>query len=191
MGIKQLKIKNIDFYSLIFSGILYLGLGILFLIKKQAIFSAVKGFFNLLTLFFIIAAIFQLIGFTPLDKKKNFSSLSRAIGFLLNLAMAAIIYFKPEIVVSILPIFFGVYALFSGIIRLLIYVQYKRNNVGGRSIIILGAIILIILGILIIVHPLTSILPLSNVIGLFFIFYGISFIMDGLLEGLAKRKYSL
>ena len=186
MDIKQLKVKNIDVYSMIFSGILYLTLGTLFLVKKQTIFSAVKGFLNLLILLFIIAAIFQIIGFNPV-KKKNLTSVSRLIGFIVNLSMASILYFKPEIVIAILPIFFGVYAIFSGIIRILIYIQYRINKVKRRSFIILGAVVLIILGILIIIHPLASILPITNIIGLFFTFYGISFIIDGILEGLSPE----
>lgn len=184
MDIKGLKIKNKDIYSMIFSGILYFILGILFLVQKQTVYFAVKGFLNLLIILFVVAAIFQIIGFSPV-KNKNLTSLSRVIGFLANLIMASILYFKPEVVVALVPIFFGIYAISSGIIRILIYIQYRRNNVGGRILVILGAIILIVLGTLIITHPLTAILPISNIIGLFFVFYGISFIIDGLIEGLS------
>ena len=184
MDIRGLKIKNKDIYSMIFSGILYFILGILFLVQKQTVYFAVKGFLNLLIILFVVAAIFQIIGFSPV-KNKNLTSLSRIIGFLANLIMASILYFKPEVVVALVPIFFGIYAISSGIIRILIYIQYRRNNVGGRILVILGAIILIVLGTLIITHPLTAILPISNIIGLFFVFYGISFIMDGLIEGLS------
>ena len=190
MDIKRLKIKDIDVYSMIFSGILYLALGILFLVQKQTILFAVKSLLNVLVVLFAITAIFQIIGFSPL-KKKSISSISRVLGFLINLSVALIIYFKPEIVVSILPMFFGIYAIFSGFIRILIYIQYKINNVKRRSFIMLGAIVLIILGILITTNPLESILPISNIIGLFFTFYGISFIIDGVLEGLpAETKNS-
>lgn len=184
MDIRGLKIRNKDIYSMIFSGILYFILGILFLVQKQTVYFAVKGFLNLLIILFVVAAIFQIIGFSPV-KNKNLTSLSRVIGFLANLIMASILYFKPEVVVALVPIFFGIYAISSGIIRILIYIQYRRNNVGGRILVILGAIILIVLGTLIITHPLTAILPISNIIGLFFVFYGISFIIDGLIEGLS------
>ncbi|NLC04111.1 MAG: hypothetical protein GX787_07535 [Tissierellia bacterium] len=184
MDIRGLKIRNKDIYSMIFSGILYFILGILFLVQKQTVYFAVKGFLNLLIILFVVAAIFQIIGFSPV-KNKNLTSISRVIGFLANLIMASILYFKPEVVVALVPIFFGIYAISSGIIRILIYIQYRRNNVGGRILVILGAIILIVLGTLIITHPLTAILPISNIIGLFFVFYGISFIMDGLIEGLS------
>lgn len=186
MDIKQLKMKNIDIYSMVFSGILYFALGILFLVEKQTIFFAVQSILNILVILFTIAAFFQIIGFSPV-KDKALTSLSRVIGFLINITMALIIYLKPEIIVSILPIFFGIYAIFSGIIRILIYMQYKVNNVKGRFFIIIGAIVLIILGVLIIAHPLSSILPISNIIGLFFIFYGLSFIIDGILEGLSPE----
>lgn len=184
MDIKGLKLKNIDVYSMAFSGFLYLCLGILFLTQKGTIIFAVKSLLNLLAILFVIAAIFQLIGFTPLKKNKNLTSISRIFGFVVNIGMSSIIYFKPEIVVSIFPILFGVYAFFSGIIRILIYMQYKRNKVERRFFIVIGAIILMGLGTIIIINPLASILPISNLIGVFFILYGISFIIDALLEGL-------
>ena len=184
MNIKQLKIKNIDVYSMIFSGILYFILGLLFLIQKETILFAVKSLLNLLVILFSVTAFFQIIGFTPL-RKKRLTSVSRILGFFINLGMALIIQFRPELVVSILPIFFGVYALFSGIIKILIYMQYKSNKVEGRFFIVIGAIILIFLGIMIIVHPLASILPISNIIGVFFIAYGISFVLEGSLDGIS------
>ncbi len=76
MNIKQLKIKNINVYSMIFSGILYLGLGMLFLLQKSAIIFAVESLLRLLIILFITTAIFQIIGFTPL-KKDRFTSVSR------------------------------------------------------------------------------------------------------------------
>ncbi|OLS02378.1 HdeD family acid-resistance protein [Tissierella creatinophila] len=186
MDIKQLRIKNIDIYSMIFSGLLYLILGILFLTQKTTLIFAVKNLLNLLVILLSIAAIFQLVGFTPL-RKSRLTSISRIFGFFINFCLALIVYFKPELVVAILPIFFGIYALFSGIIRFLIYMQYKRNRVERRSFIVLEAIILVAFGIMIIVHPLASILPISNAIGIFFMLYGISFLGDALLEGTSRE----
>lgn len=184
MNIKQLRIKNIDVYSMAFSGILYLALGILFLIQKETILFALKGILNLLVILFVVIAIFQIIGFSPL-KKKRLSSLSRLFGFVVNIVMAWIIYLKPGMVVSIFPIFFGIYAFLSGVIRILIYMQYKKNKVKRRYFTLLGAIVLIFLGIVIIVNPMASILPISNIIGIFFVLYGVSFIADAILEGLS------
>ena len=90
MNIKELKIKNIDIYSMMFSGILYLGLGILFLTQKATVIFAVKNILNLLVILFCITAIFQIIGFSHINKKK-FTSISRLFGFILNLTMAYII----------------------------------------------------------------------------------------------------
>lgn len=183
MDIKYLKIKHIDVSSMIISGFLYLGLGILFLTQKGPLIFAVKGLFNLLVVLFTIVAIFQLIGFSPF-RKKRLTSIARVFGFVANLVMASIIYFNPEKVISILPITFGIYAFFSGIVRFLIYLQYKKNQVPGRLFNIVGAISLVILGIMMVTKPLSYLLPLSNLIGIFFIFYGITFLVDGLLEGL-------
>lgn len=184
MNIKALKVKNIDVYSMTFSGVLYLGLGVLFLTQKETVTLAVKSMLNILAILFAITAIFQIIGFTPI-KKKRLNSISRLFGFATNLIMASTLYFRPTFVVSIFPIFFGIYAFFSGIIRLLIYMQYRKNKVERRFFIVVVAIILILFGMIIIVHPLASILSIYSIIGIFFIIYGISFIIDALLDGLS------
>lgn len=183
MSIKELKIKTIDSYSIIFSGFLYLVLGILFLTQKETLIFAVKSLLNLTTILFIIIALFQLVGFSPL-RNKRLSSISRLLGFLINIIMALILYLKPQIIISILHILFGFYAITSGVIRILIYFQYRRNGVKNRSFIILESIVLIALGIMIIIHPLASFLPITNIIGIFFVFYGISYIIDGVSEAL-------
>ncbi|WMM24537.1 DUF308 domain-containing protein [Tissierella sp. MB52-C2] len=184
MNIKALKIKNIDVYSMTFSGVLYLGLGVVFLTQKETVTLAVKSMLNILAILFTITAIFQIIGFTPI-KKKRLNSISRLFGFVTNLIMASTLYFKPTFVLSIFPISFGIYAFFSGIIRLLIYMQYRKNKVERRFFIVVVAIILILFGMIIIVHPLASILSIYSIIGVFFIIYGISFIIDALLDGLS------
>jgi len=182
----RLRVKHIDVYSMILSGLLYLGLGIIFLTYKEAVILAMKNILNLLIILFTIAAIFQIIGFAPI-RKKRLTSISRFFGFITNLMMAFIIYSNPKLVVSIFPILFGLYAFFGGIIRLLIYMQYKKNNVGRRLFIAIEALILMFVGAIIIIHPLASILPISNLIGIFFILYGITFIVDALLEGVSAE----
>ena len=125
MNIKGLKSKNLDMYSMVFSGLLYVVVGMIFLTQKGVLLFAVKNLLTLLVLLFVVTAFFQLIGFTPL-KKKRLTSIAKVIGFLMNSIFAGLIYFKPELIVSILPILFGLYALVSGIIRFLIYLQYKK-----------------------------------------------------------------
>lgn len=183
---KRLRVKHIDVYSMILSGLLYIGLGIIFLTYKEAVFLALKNILNLLIILFTIAAIFQILGFAPL-RKKRLTSISRLVGFITNLLMAFIIYTNPKFVVSIFPILFGLYAFFGGIIRLLIYMQYKKNKVGKRFFIAIEALILMVVGTIIIIHPLASVLPLSNLIGMFFLLYGITFIVDAFLEGVSAE----
>nr|WP_300003383.1 DUF308 domain-containing protein [Tissierella sp.] len=186
MNIKGLKIKDIDIFSMILSGVVYLVLGIIFLTQKSILLFAVKNLLNLLVILFAGSGFFQLLGFTPL-KRKRLTSASKLIGFLINMGFAGVIYFKPQLIVGILPIFFGIYAVFSGIIRFLTYLQYKENDVARRFLVLFAAIMLFVMGIIIIVHPLDSILPISNIIGIFFILYGSSFIIDSILDFLPKE----
>ncbi len=191
MDIKYLKIKDLDIYSMVFSGLLYIGLGILFLTRKETLIFAAKGLLNLLAILFIIAAIFQIIGFSS-KRHKRLTAISRVWGFLINMMMAAIIYLKPALVFSVFPLAFGLYALVSGLIRLLVFMQYKKNKVKRRKFVLVEAIILVFWGVLIILNPLGYILPISNIVGVFFVFYGITFMIDGILEGTSvETKNSL
>lgn len=113
---KRLRVRHIDVYSIILSGLLYVALGIIFSTYKEAVFLVLKNILNLLIILFTIAAMFQILGFTPI-RKKRLTSLSRLVGFIINLLMAFIIYNNPKFVVSIFPILFGLYAFFGGIIR--------------------------------------------------------------------------
>lgn len=183
MDIKELRIKNIDVYSMIFSGLLYLGLGILFLTQKSALIFALKSLLNLIIILFIVGGFLQILGFSLIEKKR-INALSRILGFIVNISMAGIIYFRPKLVISIFPVFFGIYAIIGGIIRLLLYIQYKKNAIKRRGFTALISLTLMVLGTLIILNPLSSILPISNIIGIFFILYGISFLIDALLDGI-------
>lgn len=166
-----------------FSGLLYLGIGIIFLTQKNILLFAVKGLLDILAIFFGILTIFQIIGFIPI-RKRPLTAMSRLFGSLTNLAIALMIYYRPEEVISLLPMIFGIYAFTSGIVRFLIYLQYKKNQVSRRFFIVIGAIIMAVLGIMMIIEPLAYLIPLSNLIGIFFIFYGSNFLIDGLVEGL-------
>lgn len=81
MDIKQLRIKHIDVYSMIFSGLLYLGIGILFLTQKSALIilnplSSILPISNIIGIFFILYGISFLIDALldgiPLEAKDSF-----------------------------------------------------------------------------------------------------------------------
>ena len=169
MDIKRLNIKNVGVYSMLLSGFSYLGLGIFFITQKGIILFAVKHILNILAILFTAASIFQIMGFS-LREKDRLNSISRVFGFIVNLFMAGIIYFKPQIIAGIFPVVFGIYAVLSGIIRFLTYLQYKNNNVSRRYLVLLSSIVLIGLGILIIFNPLAYIVPITNIVGIFLLF---------------------
>lgn len=187
MNIKQLEMRKITGFSLAISGILYFGLGLIFLLRKETLIFAVENLLNLLVILLVLAGVFQVIGFTPIRKKEN-TLAARFLQFLLNMIMALIIYLKPEVVLSVIPLFFGAYAIFTGLIKLLSYVQYRKNSIRGKFHMVISASVIIVFGIGIMLHPIASFVPLSNLIGIFFILYGLSFLIDALQEGVSGEK---
>ncbi len=187
MKIKELEMRKITGFSLAVSGLLYLGLGFIFLLRKDTLIFAVENLLNLLVILLILASFFQIIGFAP--KRKKYNSLgSRILEFIFNMIVASIIYIKPELVLSIFPLFFGAYAIFTGLIKVLSYLQYRKNNVKGKFYMVISAGVIITFGFGIMLHPIASFTRLSNLIGIFFILYGLSFIIDALQEGISGER---
>ncbi|NLB21313.1 MAG: hypothetical protein GX829_10980, partial [Clostridium sp.] len=187
MNIKQLEMRKITGFSLAISGILYFGLGLIFLLRKETLIFAVENLLNLLVILLVLAGVFQVIGFTPIRKKEN-TLAARFLQFLLNMIMALIIYLKPEVVLSVIPLFFGAYAIFTGLIKLLSYVQYRKNSIRGKFHMVISASVIIVFGLGTMLHLIASFVPLSNLIGIFFILYGLSFLIDALQEGVSGEK---
>ncbi len=185
--IKRLEIKKINSFSLALSGILYLGLGLVFLLQKGTLIFAVKNLINLLVVLFALAGVTQLLGYS-FKEKKDPTLASRILGFILNFIMAFLIFQRPQLVVSLIPLFFGMYAIFTALIKLLSYGQFRHNQVKGKSFMVISAAVLMIFGVGIIIHPLASFIPLSNLVGIFFLLYGISYLLDALHEGLSGEK---
>lgn len=187
MRIKKLEIRTINAFSQAISGLLYMGLGLLFLLRKGALIFAVENLINLLVILFVLAGIFQIIGYS-FRKKKDPTLGTKILGFILNMTVALIIYQRPELVATIFPLFFGLYAIFTGIIKLLSYGQYRQNEVKGKFFMVVSAVVILAFGFSILIHPLASFLPLSNLIGVYFLLYGISFLLDALHEGISGEK---
>ncbi len=185
--IKELGNKDITILTLLISAILYIFIGIIFLTKKEVVTFAVKNLLNLLIVLFVLTGLFQIGNFIPI-RKKPYTLASRFISFIVNIGMAGLIFYKPLVVIGILPIFFGIYAIVSAIIRFLTYIQYRANRVPRRFYVVIESFILLVIGILIVLNPLDAILPLTNLIGIFFLLYGLSFLIDALLDGLPKEE---
>lgn len=184
MNIKQLNHRSINAFSLMISGLLMVGIGIIFLSQKATLVFAMKGVMTILVIFFSVSALSHLLRIILKTSKKNSVSAS-LFSASLNGVAAYFVAVHPELVVSLIPVFFGGYALIAAIIRLITYFQYKHNDVKGRVFVLISAIFLFGFSGLILSDLSAALLPISNLIGVFFLFYGLTILTDALNEGMS------
>ncbi len=82
---------------------------------------------------------------------------------------------RPEIVISILPVVVGL-ALSAAGIGLLVSVIARRSFGTLATMKIIGGTITLVVGLILMFHPLTSVKLLTVVLGIVLIYYGILFI---------------
>ncbi len=82
---------------------------------------------------------------------------------------------RPEIVISILPVVIGL-ALSAAGIGLLVSVIARRSFGTLATMKIIGGTITLVVGLILMFHPLTSVKLLTVVLGIVLIYYGILFI---------------
>ncbi len=82
---------------------------------------------------------------------------------------------RPEIVISILPVVIGL-ALSAAGIGLLVSVIARRSFGTLATMKIIGGTITLVVGLILMFHPLTSVKLLTVVLGIVLIYYGILFV---------------
>lgn len=184
MNIKQLSNKSINAFSLMTSGLLMIGIGMIFLFEEPTLIFAIKSILNLLTVFFVVVTLSHFINLI-LKRNKTKGFYWQVLNIILNGLVPYFVGVYPKLVLSLISVFFGAYALIVAIVRLLVYFQYKSNKVSGRIFVLASAFIFFGFSILIFSNPLSALLPISKLIGMFFILYGLTFLSDALHEGLS------
>ncbi len=132
----------------------------------------------------IIGILLIIIGSGPIidlirseDKKITFGLAPSIILFII----AFILFFTPELLVSIIPFIIGIALIMSSAYKLQnIYNLKKINGVFNIWTIIITVFILV-LGLLLIVNPFSGALAITKIIGIFLMIYGILDIIDSII----------
>lgn len=170
------------------NNIVYVLLGLVLLII--GIFAIVQetGFimriFDLLGWIFIIHGIAQLYQYYI---KKSIKKIDLSF-VILNIATGLFILVYTNIPLYIATMLFALYISINGIIRLLIYSNYRRDKVGGRFAILLVALFLILNGTAIFVSPSLNTDLLARIIGIYACLMGVMYMKDGVFMVIPRTK---
>lgn len=93
-------------------------------------------------------------------------------------AMGMFFFSRPTTFLSLFPIIFGFYMLLNGIIKLLAYIIYKETKLKGYHPTLLASLIDFVFSYIMISNPNDNIKTLTIILGIYLIFFGVTYLYD-------------
>lgn len=157
--------------SMILTGILFFILGVFVIIDRKTFIYNVIELVSMLTI---------LAGFIQIYSKFDGKTSTSLIEALVTILVGTFILFFPNIPVWVIVLAFGIYAVATGIIKLIAYTIYRKDHVKGRWILFIDAVVFLVTGIGLIATPIAKVGRLFSFLGCYAIGLGYMYIRDGL-----------
>ena len=174
--VKKLK------WNLIFMSLLYVGLGIFLVMKPGTALNIVCYALGGVVL---ACAAVQLIRYFVVERGVFQSQLTLISG-IICLALGAFLLLRSDIVVSILPIVFGLFVIFDAIGRVQNALDLRRCGYDSWK----GFLLLPVLSVVLIVNPFGAMETLVMAIGVILIVEGAINLLSALYTVLALRRFA-
>ena len=188
--VKKLK------WNLVLMSALYLGLGVFLLMKPTTalnivcyalgavVLAAAGPLANLLA-----CAAVQLIRYFVVERGVFQSQLTLISG-IICLALGAFLILRSDIVVSILPIVFGLFVIFDSISRVQNALDLRRCGYSSWKSFLLLPVLSVVLGVIMILNPFGTMETLVMAIGIILIVEGSINLLSALYTVLAVRRFA-
>ena len=160
--LKELK------WEAILTGVLYILLGIVALVIPE---TMQKTLGYLIGIVLIVAGLVSIICYLLRDVRENYYHNEFVFG-ILGIVLGAVVLYKVEIVISLIPFILGVLVLCSGCSKLQDAIDLKRLGYGSWLGLLIVAAINIILGVVLIYNPFKAAILLFRVLGVVLILSG-------------------
>ena len=160
--LKELK------WEAILTGVLYILLGIVALAIPE---TMQKTLGYLIGIVLIVAGLVSIICYLLRDARENYYHNEFVFG-ILGIVLGAVVLYKVEIVISLIPFILGVLVLCSGCSKLQDAIDLKRLDYGSWLGLLIVAAINIILGVVLIYNPFKAAILLFRVLGVVLILSG-------------------
>lgn len=155
---------NAFFNVSIFTSVIVFAVGIFLFINPSAVIDIIAVVIGLL---FLVPGVTSLVDYF---KEKNQASLITGI---ITIIVSIVIMAYRKIIASILPFIFGIFFVVNGINRLQYALEIKKAYNVKDSKPILMAILIILVGIIFIIYPLTVAETAFQIMGLFLCIYAL------------------
>lgn len=166
-GLHMKMLKEMK-WEAILSGILYILLGIVALVIPE---TMQKTLGYLIGIVLIVAGLVSMVCYLLRDARENYYHNEFVFG-LLGIVLGAVVLYKVEIVISLIPFILGVLVMCSGCSKLQDAIDLKRLGYGSWLGLLVAAAINIILGVVLIYNPFKAAILLFRVLGVVLILSG-------------------
>ena len=177
--VKKLK------WNLVLMSALYLGLGVFLLMKPTTALNIVCYALGAVVL---ACAAVQLIRYFVVERGVFQSQLTLISG-IICLALGAFLILRSDIVVSILPIVFGLFVIFDSLGRIQNALELRRCEYPSWKSFLLLAVLSIVLGVIMIVDPFGTMETLVMAIGVILIVEGSLNLLSALYTVIAVKRF--
>ncbi len=154
--------------DVVWSSIAYLILGFLLLFKPG---TALVTVVHILA---IVAAVMGIVSLVSYFKDKYSAGNGGVIKGVVYLLIAAFLYFGAELIISIVPIIFGILIIISGIVKLQEALDMMKYRASGSITVLIISILSLVFGVLILINPFGTVELLLRIIGIALIYNGVS-----------------
>ena len=182
----QVKYDGKMKWNLIFMSLLYVGLGIFLVMKPGTALNIVCYALGGVVL---ACAAVQLIRYFVVERGVFQSQLTLISG-LVCLALGVFLLLRSDIVVSILPIVFGLFVIFDAIGRVQNALDLRRCGYDSWKGFLLLPVLSVVLGVILIANPFGAMETLVMAIGVILIVEGAINLLSALYTILAVRRFA-
>lgn len=177
--------KRFNTFGTFLFSFLCITLGILIILGGKILFKYNIYLIAILIIVLAAADLLKLIIFHG-EQKKLFEAFTKLI---IDFIFACLMIYHYDFIITVLTIFFGFYIFIHSLLHLFNFYLYKINNISGKLAVLNSFLITFILSLLLIFHPTQNFIFAEIIIGIYFIFLGITKFVDFIKE-ILPAKYS-
>lgn len=161
------RLKNLT-VSFVVLAILYVLLGLVLLLWPITVMDVLCYLTGGILLLY---GVFAIVGFCRVEERRASSFLALFLG-IVAAAVGVVLLLQPALFQSILTIILGIYILIDGLLNLKRALELRRMEHGGWTIYLVLSLITVVLGLVVIFHPMLAGATLVQLIGASLVYSG-------------------
>lgn len=162
--------KRVDLITLLIFSIACIILGILTMINGKLI---LRYNIYLIGSFLAIVAIYDFYQLLICEKEKK-KLIEAILKLILDYIFAMLMFYKTDLILASITVVFGFYIFLHSALHLFNFFLYYNNHIKGCLKLFFHFIVTLVLSLLLILHPNQNIIYAQMIIGLYFIFLGVT-----------------